>query len=84
MSVGQIEGATNMAAIVPILYFASIVGAFIIGKRRGRWVAVPLAVALPFLGFLFALMLKKRCPHCREYMYASASVCPSCCRNVAG
>jgi hypothetical protein len=72
-----------MQYFMPLLYAASVVGGFVIAKRRGRWVAVPLAVFLPFIGFLFALCLKTRCPFCREYMYPGAKVCPSCGRDLA-
>ena len=72
-----------MQYFMPLLYVGSIVGGFVIAKRRGRWVAIPLAVFLPILGFLFALCLKMRCPYCREYMYPGASVCPHCGRNQA-
>lgn len=66
-----------------ILNLACIVGGFVIAVKRGRWVAVPLVLFIPYLGFLFALMLKTRCPYCREYMYPGAKVCPKCGRNLA-
>lgn len=72
-----------MDSVLLIVYVASIIFAAVIAWRRGRWVAVPLAVLLPFIGFLFALCLKTRCPFCREYMYPGAKVCPKCGRDLA-
>ena len=72
-----------MHIVMPLLYFATIVGGFVIAKNRGRWVAVPLVIFIPILGFLFALLLKTRCPFCREYMYPGATVCPMCGRNLS-
>lgn len=67
-----------------ILYVLSIAGGVWIAKSRNRWVAVPLCVMLPIFGILIALLLKKRCPSCAEYMYPSAKVCPHCGRNWDG
>lgn len=64
-----------------ILYLLSVAGGVWIAKSRNRWVAVPLCIMLPMFGLLLALMLKKRCPSCAEYMYPSAKVCPHCGRN---
>lgn len=72
-----------MEYLFPVLYVASIVGGVVIAIRRGRWVAVPLVLFVPFLGFLFALCLKTRCPYCREYMYPGATVCPKCGRDLS-
>lgn len=65
-----------------ILYAASIVGGCVIMRRRDRWVALVLAIALGPLGFLIALTLKARCPSCCEYYYPGAKVCPHCGRNT--
>ena len=72
-----------MEYLMILLYAATVFGGFVIAKKRGRWVAVPLAVFLPIIGFLFALCLKTRCPFCREYMYPGATVCPKCGRDLS-
>lgn len=72
-----------MEKLLPLLYLMSIIGGCLIAKRRGRWVAVPLVLFFPVIGFLFALCLKTRCPFCHEYMYPDATACSKCRRNLA-
>lgn len=66
-----------------LLYALSIILAPVIAVRHRRWIAVPLIVCLPIVGFLLALRLKTRCPFCREYMSPGAKVCPWCGHNIA-
>lgn len=65
-----------------VLYVLSIIGAVVVAKDRRRWVAVPLALFIPILGYLFALCLKARCPHCLEYYTPGAKVCSHCGRDI--
>lgn len=72
-----------MDALFPLLLLAAnVCGCCWVAKRRGRWVAYFFAL-IPVVGFLFALMLKTRCPYCREYMYPGATVCPKCGRDLS-
>ena len=72
-----------MDALLPLALMAgNILGCCCVARSRRRWVAYFFA-PFPVLGFLFALMLKARCPFCREYMYHGATVCPKCGRDLA-
>lgn len=65
-----------------VFYILTIILGILIARKRKRWVAVPLCVMLPFLGFLVAVMLRKRCSYCAEYTYPSAKVCPYCRNKI--
>ena len=67
-----------------VLYVLSLAGGVWLWKSRNRWLAFALCLLLSWVGLILALLLKKRCPSCAEYMYPSAKVCPHCGRNWKG
>lgn len=70
-----------------LIYAATIYGGVKIAIRRNRWVAVPLVLFLPYVGFIVALCLGYKCKMCGT-CYSFASECPACGtlkgRNMTG
>lgn len=65
-----------------LLQVANLCFCCAIAIQRRRWVAVVFPFLVPVVSFIFALMLKARCPFCREYVYHDATVCPYCGRRI--
>lgn len=72
-----------MIAFIVIVGIAAIITGTVIGSRKGQPVlAFILCLFLSWLGVLIVALsantLKKRCPHCLEFVMKDAAICPHC------
>jgi hypothetical protein len=75
-----------MESLVPIIFLAGWIGTWYLGWKiknwKHRWMAVILPVIFPYIGLIIALLLDKKCPHCRSYISMAADVCSKCGRTI--
>ncbi len=62
-------------------YVFSLYCAYNIMRLRQRLLVFLLAF-LPCIGFFLAILMKARCPFCKELKFASAAICPRCGRTI--